>query len=88
MAKRLKNRLFDLLRDKEKREQRRITQSEIARAIGVMPSTINGWIQQESRRLDEHVVVGLCEYFGCELDDLLYITEDNQTVDKSQEIES
>ena len=78
MAKRLKNRLLVLLTDKEKKEGRRISQSEVARAVKVTPSTISGWIYQETRRIDEHVVIGLCEYFGCKLDELIYISDEDE----------
>lgn len=78
MAKRLKNRLLVLLTDKEKKEQRRISQSEVARAVKVTPSTISGWIYQEVSKLDEHVVIGLCEYFGCKLEDLIYISDEGE----------
>jgi DNA-binding Xre family transcriptional regulator len=78
MAKRLKNRLLVLLTDKEKKEGRRISQSEVARAVKVTPSTISGWIYQETRRIDEHVVIGLCEYFDCKIEDLIYISDEEE----------
>jgi DNA-binding Xre family transcriptional regulator len=83
MAKRLKNRLLDLLADKEKKEQRRISQSEVARAVKVTPSTISGWIYQETRRIDEHVVIGLCEYFNCKIEDLIYISDEDEETSKT-----
>jgi transcriptional regulator with XRE-family HTH domain len=79
MAKRIRNRFLEFLTDKEKREQRRISQAEVARAINVSPSTIGGWIRQETGRVDENVLIGLCEYFNCKIEDLIYISDDDQT---------
>ncbi|NJR12454.1 helix-turn-helix transcriptional regulator [bacterium] len=73
MVKRIRNRLLILLTDKEKKEGRRITQTEIAKAIHVSVSTIGGWLQQEIGRVDENVLIGLCDYFNCNIEDLIYI---------------
>ena len=81
MAKRLRNRLLEFLTEKERKEGRRIRQAEVARAINVSPSTIGGWLQQETKRVDENVLIGLCEYFGCKIEDLIYISDEDEKVE-------
>jgi len=69
----LKNRFFHLLSEKERQESRRITQSEVANAVGVDLHTIIRWMRNDVKKFDASVVVRMCEYFGCEVGDLLYL---------------
>ena len=69
----LKNRLFLLINEKEIRENRRITYAQISEATGIGMSVLSRWSQNQVDRFDSHVVVRLCEYFECDLSDLLYI---------------
>lgn len=69
----LKNRLFLLINEKEIRENRRITYAQISEATGIGMSVLSRWAQNQVDRFDSHVVVRLCEYFECDLSDLLYI---------------
>jgi len=82
MAKRLRNRVLLFLTDKEKRERRRITQSEIARAINVSPTTIGAWIREDVTKIEEHVLLGLCDYFGVTFDQLLYVEDSDEAAAK------
>jgi DNA-binding XRE family transcriptional regulator len=75
MAKRIRNRVLWYLTEKEKKERRRISQSEIARAINVSPTTIGSWIREDVTKIEEHVLLGLCDYFGVRFDELLYVEE-------------
>lgn len=77
MAIKLKNRLLILLTDKERKENRRISQTEVARAIGVSNHTIANWIRNDVTKIETSIVEGLCEYFQCDLTDLLYFEESN-----------
>jgi len=78
MSRRLKNRLLLLLTDKERKEGRRIKQVEIARAINISHNTIASWLRNDVTKFEAHVVEGLCEYFQCELTDLLYFQETDE----------
>ncbi len=73
----LKNRFFQLLSDKERRENRRITQSEVANAVDVDLHTIIRWMRNDIKKFDAPVVTRLCDYFGCEVGDLLYLERDD-----------
>lgn len=73
MKRRLKNRVLILLTDKERREGRRIKQNEIANAIGVANHTIGSWIRNDVTKIEAKMVEGLCEYFECDVADLLYL---------------
>ena len=75
MARRLRNRLLHLMTEKDLKEGRRIRQNEIAKAINVAPHTIGSWIRNDVTKLEAHVIEGLCEYFQCDVSDLLYFEE-------------
>jgi putative transcriptional regulator len=75
MRRRLKNRLLLLLTEKERKEERRIKHVEIARAINISHNTIASWIRNDVTKFEAHVVEGLCDYFQCDLSDLLYFVE-------------
>lgn len=73
MKGKLRNRLLFLITEKERRENRRITQTEVARAVNVSKHTIGRWLQHEIRQYDAELVENLCAYFDCDLGDLLYL---------------
>lgn len=68
----MKNRLFELIRQKELKLGRRIQQKEIAEFAGVSEHTIINWLRNDMARYETVVVERLCDYFNCELADLLY----------------
>lgn len=77
----LKNRLLELIHQKETALGRRLTQAEIARATKLPENTISRWVNTGIvKRVEHEVVLRLCEYFACELGELLYIdwNEPNQ----------
>jgi len=73
VPKQLKNRVMLFLQEKERKENRRISSSEIARAINVAPNTVGSWIRNEVTKIEAHVLIGLCDYFNCKIEDLIYI---------------
>jgi DNA-binding Xre family transcriptional regulator len=73
MSEKLRNRFFVLLTEKERQENRRITQTEIADRLGISIQTVGRWLRNEVDRFDAPVVEKFCDYFGCEVGDLLYI---------------
>jgi DNA-binding Xre family transcriptional regulator len=77
----LKNRLLYLHTEKERRERRHISYTEISKATGISTSVLSRWVNEDIERFDSPVVVKLCDYFGCELTDLLYIdrSDDEET---------
>lgn len=79
--KKMRNRMLLFLTEKEKREKRRIKQSEIAKALGVSSHTVTNWIKDEITQIDTNVLIGLCDYFGVTFDEMLYIEETPDTPD-------
>jgi putative transcriptional regulator len=73
MSSRLRNRFFQLLSEKECRENRRITQREIAESIGVSLQTIGRWMHNDVTKFEAGIIEKLCDYFQCDVGDLLYI---------------
>jgi putative transcriptional regulator len=71
-VRRIKHRLFELIRQKELKEGRRITQKEIAEFAGVSEHTMINWLRNDQTRYETVVVERICDYFDCELCDLLY----------------
>jgi DNA-binding Xre family transcriptional regulator len=51
---------------------RRLKQHDIAQFVGVSDHTIINWIRNEGTRFDGKTIERLCDYFNCELSDLLY----------------
>jgi DNA-binding Xre family transcriptional regulator len=79
MAK-LETRLPTLIATKEARDNRRMTQKEIAVALEVSESTVSRWMRGEIEGMTLGMAFRLCEYLGCELGDLVYINWEGQKI--------
>mgnify|MGYP000091248215 CR=1 FL=1 len=75
MARKLRNRFLYLVTEKERQIGRKIKYIEIAEATGVSQGVISRWMNSNIERYDAPVVEALCDYFNCELWDLLYLEE-------------
>jgi DNA-binding Xre family transcriptional regulator len=73
--RKLKNRLLQLIHERESKIGRRIRQHDIAEFAEVRDHTITAWIHNEVTRFDARVVERLCDYFQCDVADLLYFEE-------------
>ena len=73
MALKLRNRFLYLVTEKERKIGRKIKYIEIAEATGISQSVISRWMNSNIERYDAPVVEKLCEYFECDLCDLLYL---------------
>jgi DNA-binding Xre family transcriptional regulator len=73
--RKLKNRLLQLIHERESKIGRRIRQHDIAQFAEVRDHTIIAWIRNEVTRFDARVVERLCDYFQCDVGDLLYFEE-------------
>jgi len=69
----MKNRLFELIQEKQQQERRIISASDVARESGVHRFTINNWLKGDISRVDEVTAIKLCQYFKCDLSELVYI---------------
>lgn len=84
--KMLRNRFNLLLAQKALNEGRaKIVQSEVAAATGLADGTISRISNNKVSMYDNEVVVKLCEYFGCEVGDLLYIYDPDAATDNQLE---
>jgi len=70
--RKVRNRLLELMQERERKIGRRIKQHDIATFVGVSDHTIINWIRNETKRYDAEIIEGLCDYFNCEISDLLY----------------
>lgn len=73
MSSKVRNRFLILLAEKEKREGRRIRNKEIAQVVGVNEHTVARWLKNEVQKVEFPLLEAFCDYFECEVGDLLYI---------------
>jgi len=70
--RKVKNRLLELMQTRERNIGRRLKQHDIAVFVGVSDHTIIHWVRNEVTRYDAQIIEGLCDYFDCDINDLLY----------------
>lgn len=68
----LKNRLLILIQERERKIGQRIKMKDLASFVGVTYPTLRSWIQNDVRKYEAHIIEGFCEYFDCDVADLLY----------------
>jgi len=61
--------------EKDRKEGRRIRQNEISKATNIAPHTIGSWVRNDITKFEAYVVERLCDYFECDVADLLYFEE-------------
>ncbi len=79
----MKNRLLVLMGEKQAKENRPINGAVVAREIGLTRQAINKWVNEDIKEFSADTIDRLCEYFDCEVGDLLYRVK-NQ---KSQQLQ-
>lgn len=70
-------RIKELVAEKERRELRKITQTEIANATGVNRTTLSKMLNPAVRHsTTTSAIEALCKYFDCRVEDLMvYVPE-------------
>jgi DNA-binding Xre family transcriptional regulator len=68
----LKNRLLTLIQAREQKISRRVKLKDLAEFVGVTHHTIASWIRNDVRKYEAHIIEGFCDYFDCDVGDLLY----------------
>lgn len=59
---------------KEMLAKRRVTQSQLARGIGVTPYTVNTWLRESGSRFPEpYMLEDICLFLECTLADLILL---------------
>lgn len=71
MATQVRNRFRILLAEKEVREGRSYTYEDIQEKTGLAPRTIANYATGKVQRFDASTLETLCDWFGCDLSDLL-----------------
>lgn len=72
----VKNRLIELMGEKQMKEGRSINASTVARETGLTRQVVSKWARGEVSEFRADMVEELCKYFKCGIEDLLYITPD------------
>lgn len=72
----VKNRIVALMGEKQSKENRPISQAEVARETGLTRQSVSLWARGEITQFNSETIERLCKYFGCQIGDLLYIEED------------
>jgi len=68
----LKNRLLILIQERERTINRRIKLKDLASFVGITNHTVTSWIRNDVRKYEAQIIEGLCDYFDCDVSDLLY----------------
>lgn len=71
----ISNRFQILLSQKEEQEQRHISLLEVHNKTGINWRTLQSWSNNKVTRFDSSILIALCEYFDCELIDLLQLEQ-------------
>ena len=67
-------RLVTLMRDWEQRQNEtagNLTFRRLAQLVSLSPDTLNRIANQKVTRIDHETIEKLCDFFGCELSDLM-----------------
>lgn len=76
------NRFGILLAEKQKKERRNISLSEVAEVTGVSRQALYKWENNKVNRFDVPVINALCHYFGVNPGDLFEYIEDEKPAKK------
>lgn len=80
MAGRITNRFRILLAEKATGERHSIAINDVQRETGIAWSTLNSWANNQVTRYDAQVIKGLCEYFDCQVGDLLVFEREKERI--------
>lgn len=73
--KALKIRIIELMADKQKATGRVITIADVAKGTGLSRQTVYDWAANRVSRFDERTILALCNYFECNVGDLMVLVE-------------
>lgn len=74
----LRTRLTVLMAEKRVKANAPFTQEMLAEATGISQSTISKLINHKIIRIETGVIEKLCDYFNCDVGDLLFIDRNGQ----------
>lgn len=67
----VKNRLLQLISEKQVRDGKIIDIKQLSRETGVSRQTIYNWLDNSAKAYYENVIDAFCDYFECEISELL-----------------
>jgi putative transcriptional regulator len=77
MTGKIVNHFRILLAQKATKQQQNIALMDVQRETGIAWSTLNSWANNHVTRYDSPVIQALCEYFDCQVGDLLVREEED-----------
>lgn len=69
-----------LLAQKATKLQKNIALLDVQRETGIAWSTLNAWANNQVTRYDASVIQALCEYFNCQVGDLLVFEKEEPSI--------
>jgi putative transcriptional regulator len=78
-VKEVRSNLLVLVAQKAQAEQRRISLRTVERDTGISYYTLNAIANGKIKEYPADVIATLCEYFKCDIGDLLFLSESNST---------
>jgi len=77
MTGKIVNHFRILLAQKATKQQQNIALMDVQRETGIAWSTLNSWANNQVTRYDAPVIQMLCEYFDCQVGDLLVFEKES-----------
>lgn len=68
----VQNRLLALMGELQAKTNKSVTQADVAEYIGMTPQAFSKWIRNDVKSYSVDTLDRLCEYFDCEVGDILY----------------
>jgi len=69
-----------LLAQKATKQQQNIALMDVKRETGIAWSTLNSWANNQVTRYDAPVIKAFCEYFDCQVGDLLVFEREEPAI--------
>jgi len=77
MTAKVINRFRILIAQKAMKQQCNINLTDVQRETGIAWSTLNSWANNHVTRYDASVIIAMCDYFDCQVGDLLVFEKDS-----------
>ena len=75
--KHVRTRIVELMARKQEKTRKIVDVATIMENTGLSRPTVTNWVKGRVRRFDEDTIVRFCEYFDCDVGDLMTLAEDN-----------
>ena len=75
--------LFVVWRRWEAEIGKRLTYEDVTEATGISAATLSRWMSKQVTRFDAETIQALCEYFQCEVGELILLDEGGAESDQN-----